>query len=301
MGKILRIAMLFVSCIILFSPARAQNTAGTVVRGTVKDNQGATLPGVTVTAKGTKVSVITNVDGVYSINVPAGATTLVFRFVGMQTKEVAINGRTQINTTLEASTTTLSEVTVSIGYGTQKRQDVNGAISSVTAAQIANIPQPSIDQMLQGQAAGVTVTNNSGQPGSATSVHIRGITSFNGTDPLYVIDGVEQAAGSPSALNSPGSSNQETSISPLAMLNPNDIESVDILKDASATAIYGSRGANGVVLITTKKGKAGQAKVTYDGFVGVQQQGKFLKMMNLQQYAKLENQLSAVYRTQPRA
>lgn len=302
MGKILRIAMLFVSCIILFSPARAQNGSGTVVRGTVKDDHGSSLPGVTVKVKGTQVAVITNIDGLYSINVPINSNTLVFSFVGMETKEVAINGRTQINVALVASSQALADVNVvSIGYGTQRRQDVNGAISSVSATQIADLPQPSIDQMLQGQAAGVTITNNSGQPGSSTSVHVRGITSFSSTEPLYVVDGVEQAAASPQALNSPGSSNQEITVSPLALLNPDDIESVDILKDASATAIYGSRGANGVVIITTKKGKAGQAKVTYDGFVGLQQQGKFLKMMNLQQYATLENQLSAVYRTQPRA
>src|SRR5579875_1577836 len=141
MGKILRRAMLFVSCIvIMFSPARAQNGAGTVVRGTVKDNQGGSLPGVTVKVKGTKVAVVTNVEGNYSVNVPAGSNTLVFSFVGMETQEVDINGRTQINVTLKESARTLATVdVVSIGYGTQRRQDVNGAISSVTASQIANI------------------------------------------------------------------------------------------------------------------------------------------------------------------
>jgi TonB-linked SusC/RagA family outer membrane protein len=154
--------------------------------------------------------------------------------------------------------------------------------------------------MLQGKAAGVTVTQNSGEPGSATSVHIRGISNFGNSEPLYVIDGVEVNGNAPNGysggaqLNTPGSSNMETSISPLALLNPNDIESIDILKDASAAAIYGSRAAYGVVLITTKRGK-GTAKVTYDGFVGWQSQGKFLKMDNLQQYATLQNKLATIF------
>ncbi|CAM3643655.1 TonB-dependent receptor [Mucilaginibacter galii] len=298
MGKILRIALLFVFTV-LYANVWAQGTE-TTVTGTVSDKQGNTLPGVTVTVKDARISTQTNVDGKYSVRVPATAKVLVFSFIGMTTQEVNIDGRTVVNLTFESSSTALADV-VKIGFGSQKRRDVNGAISSVTAAQIADIPQPSIDQMLQGKAAGVTVTQNSGGPGSSTSVHIRGITAFGASEPLYVIDGVERQGNAPTALlTRPGGGQEETSVSPLSSINPNDIESVDILKDASATAIYGSRGANGVVIITTKRGKNGTARVNYDGFVGVQQQGKFLDVMDLPQYAALQNRLAVAFGIQPR-
>jgi TonB-linked SusC/RagA family outer membrane protein len=281
---------------------------GTVIKGTVTDDKGVTLPGVTVTVKGMQVNAITDVNGKYTIQVPPAGNTLVFSFIGMERQEVSIGTKTTINVTMALSSTALSEVIVTnIGYGTQRRQDVNGAISSISAKDIQDLPQPSIDQMLQGKAAGVTVTSNSGEPGSATSVHIRGINNFGSSEPLYVIDGVEVSGNAPNGysggaqLNSPGSSNMETSVSPLAMLNPNDIESIDILKDASASAIYGSRGANGVIIITTKRGRSGASKVTYDGYVGVQQQGKFLQMDDLQQYAALENRLATAFGVPPRA
>ncbi|QJD96476.1 TonB-dependent receptor [Mucilaginibacter robiniae] len=299
MGKFLRIAMLFV-CFFACIRAFAQD-AGTRITGTVSDDKGVTLPGVTVKVTGTSNAVVTNLDGKYTITAPAGAKSLTYTFVGMETHVENIAGRTVINATLGQSSKALNDVVV-IGYGTQKRGDVNGAIASVTATQIADIPQPSVDQMLQGKAAGVTVTQNSGAPGSATSVHIRGITAFGNSEPLYVIDGVERSGSAPTAvLGRPGGGQDETGVSALATLNPDDIESIDILKDASATAIYGSRGANGVVIITTKKGKTGTPIVTYDGFVGMQQQGKFLDMMNLQQYATLENRLATAFRIQPRA
>lgn len=306
MGKFLRMALLFGSFFI-YASTMAQN-AGTAIKGTVTDDKGTTLPGVTVAVKDSKVSTVTNVNGQYSITVPAGAQTLVFRFIGMITKEVPISGKTVIDVKMQTSTTVLEEVTVTnIGYGTQKRGDVNGAISSVSAKEIQDIPQPSIDQMLQGKAAGVTITQNSGEPGSATSVHIRGINNFGQSEPLYVIDGVEMGGDAPNGysggaqLNSPGSSNMETTVSPLAMLNPNDIESIDILKDASASAIYGSRGANGVIIITTKHGHSGNTHIGYDGYVGLQQQGKFLQMDDLQQYAALENRLATAFGTPARA
>jgi len=296
--------LLFLS-LVMCTTVMAQ-TPGTVIKGTVTDDKGVTLPGATVSVKGAPVRTTTDVNGRYSIEVPANGKTLVFTFIGMDTKEVLIGTKTTINVALELSSTALTDVVV-IGYGVQKRGDVNGAISSVSAKDIQDIPQPSVDQMLQGKAAGVSVTLNSGEPGSATSVHIRGITNFGNSEPLYVIDGVELSGNAPNGysggaqLNSPGSSNMETSVSPLAMLNPNDIESIDILKDASATAIYGSRGAYGVIIITTKRGKAGTAKVTYDGFVGQQEQGKFLKMDDLQQYAVLENRLALAFGETPRS
>ncbi|RYE27261.1 MAG: TonB-dependent receptor [Sphingobacteriaceae bacterium] len=292
MRKILRAFMLIVIIVHGSGSLFAQNRT---INGTVFDEKGVTLPGASVTVKNTKISAGTDVNGNYSISVPASSTTLVFSFIGSTTQEIVIGNKATVNATLKATTTALNEVNVvSIGYGTQRRQDINGSISSVTAAQIANIPQPSVDQMLQGKAAGVTVTNNSGAPGSNASVHIRGITAFGNSEPLYVIDGVERAGSTPGVqLGRPGGGQDETGVSALATLNPNDIESVDILKDASATSIYGSRGANGVVIITTKRGRAGTPTVTYDGFVGLQQQGKFVKMMNLQQYAALENNIAA--------
>jgi TonB-linked SusC/RagA family outer membrane protein len=294
MRKILRAVMLF--AIIVHSTTNLFAQSRTVT-GTVYDNKGVTLPGASVTVKNTKTSAGTDLNGKYSIAVPAGSTTLVFSFIGSTTQEVAIGNRTTVNVTLKPTATALNEVVV-IGYGTQRREDVNGAISSVKASDIANLPQVSVDQLLQGKASGVTITQNSGGPGSATSVHIRGVTSLSGSnEPLYVIDGVAisgDAENRSTSGRAPGISpnNGETGTSPLAFLNPADIESIDVLKDASATAIYGSRGSNGVIIITTKHGRNGTARISYDGYYGIQDQGKYLPMMNLQQYANLQNAIA---------
>ena len=300
MRKILRMALLFVSLLMCASiAARAQ---GTAIKGTVTDEKGTALPGVTVSVKGTQVKTNTDLNGKYSITVPAAGKTLIFTFIGMETQEVAIGIETTINVSMKLTSTALTDVVV-IGYGSQKRGDVNGAIASVSAKDIQDIPQPSIDQMLQGKAAGVTVTQNSGAPGASVTVNIRGIASFTNTQPLYVIDGVAISGNAQDnlALTSQASpSQQETSVSPLTALNPNDIESIDVLKDASATAIYGSRGANGVVIITTKKGKNGVGKINYDFWYGTQSQGKFLDVMNLQQYASYQNTLATEFGITPR-
>lgn len=296
MGKFLRIALLF-SFVLMCLRGMAQNQE-TVVQGTVADEKGVTLPGVTVAVKDSKTAVVTDISGKFRLTLPANAKILVFTFIGAEKQEVVIGNKTTFTITLKSSTTALSDINVvAIGYGSQRRQDVNGAISSVKAADIANVPQASIDQMLQGRVSGVTITQNSGAPGSQTSVHIRGITSLSGSnEPLYVIDGV---AISGDALNRSTSgrsvalgSNDEVGVSPLSLINPSDIESIDVLKDASATAIYGSRASNGVIIITTKRGKNGSARIGYDGYYGIQTQGKFLKMMNLPQYAKLQNELA---------
>ncbi|PZX63716.1 TonB-linked SusC/RagA family outer membrane protein [Hydrotalea sandarakina] len=287
-----------VMCLLLGNVVHAQTRK---ISGTVADDKGAMLDGVTVMVKDSKVRTTTNANGVFSINVPNDKHVLVFSYVGLKTQEVNINGKDNIHVVLKPSSSDLNDVVV-IGYGTQRKQDVNGAISTVSSKQIADIPQPSVDQMLQGRASGVTVTQNSGQPGAAVSVRIRGITSFSGSEPLYVIDGVaidgnapSQASSNDKTLGGLSPSEQEQKPSVLASINPNDIESIDILKDASATAIYGSRGANGVVIITTKKGKYGEAHLNYDAYYGFQEQGKFLKMMNLPQYAKFENTLADLY------
>ncbi|WP_020603057.1 SusC/RagA family TonB-linked outer membrane protein [Spirosoma spitsbergense] len=278
-----------------------------LIKGTVSDEKGNTLPGATVSVKGTQLGTTTDANGQFSINLPAGAKTLVFSFIGMVTQEVVVGNRTTLNVTLKVGDRSLDEVVV-IGYGTQRRQDLNGAVSSVKAEEIANIPQSSVDQLLQGRAAGLTVTQNSGQPGSSTSVRIRGITSLTGSsEPLYVIDGVPISGDANNSSTSGRSSlqnfngNGQAAVSPLTLLNPNDIQSIDVLKDASATAIYGNRAANGVIIITTKRGKNGSARISYDGYVGLQTPSKYLKLMDLPQYARLQNDLADVYGTQRRS
>jgi TonB-linked SusC/RagA family outer membrane protein len=219
------------------------------ITGSVTGPDGVTLPGVTVVEKGTANGTVTNVDGNYSINVSAGANTLIFSFVGMIAQEVAIGSSSVYNVKLDQETIGLEEV-VAIGYGTAKKRDVTGSVGSVKADLIvrSNPVQPA--SALQGQVAGVNVRKNNSQPGSDYTIDIRGVHSISfSSEPLVVIDGVMGGK--------------------LNTLNPSDIETMDVLKDASATAIYGARGANGVIIVTTKKGKSGKTKVTYDGYVGV--------------------------------
>jgi len=272
------------------------------ITGTILDDKGSILSGATVMVKGEKISTTSNLDGKFSLTIPPRARTLVISYIGMLQQDVAVGSKTTFNISMRPSTSTLSDVVV-IGYGTQKRGDINGAVSSVSSKELANIPQSSVDQMLQGKVSGATITQNTGAPGAGVSIRIRGITTFGGSEPLYVIDGVTIDGNANKGLvltSSASPSTQETSPSPLASLNPNDIESVDVLKDASATAIYGSRGSNGVIIITTKKGKLGQNKINYDGFYGNQTQGRFLKVMDLPQYAAYENTLAATYYLTPR-
>nr|WP_314495927.1 TonB-dependent receptor [uncultured Chryseobacterium sp.] len=199
----------------------------------------------------------------------------------------------------------IDEVVI-VGYGTQKRSDVNSSISSIKAKDLENIKQTSVDQMIQGKLSGVTVTNGSGQPGAAVSIKIRGSASINNSnEPLYIIDGVpisgdatgRTTSGRPIAGNdfsSTGGSGN-VAVSPVSFLNPNDIESIDVLKDASATAIYGSRGANGVIIITTKSGKKGAGKISYEGFTSISENYKDLDVLNLRQYAQLQNAMASVF------
>lgn len=252
------------------------------VTGVVNDSRGTPLPGVNIVEKGTNNGVVSDFDGNYSISVENNAT-LVFSYLGFQTSELAVNGRSAINISMQEDTQLLDEVVV-IGYGSQLKEDISGSVASVNTEALETIPQVSIDQMIQGRAAGVSVTTNSGQPGSSVSVRIRGINSISGSsEPLYILDGV------------PVSGDGGGGVSPLASINPNDIQSVDILKDASATAIYGSRGSNGVVLITTKKGKAGKGKLSYSSYVAVQQPTNIIDVMNLQEYAVLQNEMNRIY------
>lgn len=284
-------------------------TAQTKVEGVVFDEKGLTLPGVNVFVSGTKNAVSTDFDGKFLIVAPPEGT-LEFTFIGYDNQKVAIKGRTKINITLKSSSESLKEVVV-IGYGTQKRNDINSSISSVKSSDIENLKQVSVDQMLQGKAAGVTVTNNTGAPGSAASIRVRGTTSLNGTnEPLYVIDGVPISGDATGRSNSgqpiagkdfsPNGGYGNSAVSPLSMINPSDIESIDILKDASATSIYGSRGANGVIIITTKSGKKNLGKMTYEGYSSFVSNYKSLDVMNLQEYAKNKTELANLYGAQVR-
>ena len=277
-------------------------TAQVKVSGIVSDDKGLSIPGANISILGSKVSASTDFDGKYTIDAPANAV-LQFSFIGFDSKKIEVNGQTKINVTLLSASQNLRDVVV-IGYGTQKRGDVNGAVSSVKAVDIADSRQVTVDQMLQGRAAGVVVTNNSGQPGGNVSIRIRGATSLSGSnEPLYIIDGVpisgdatnSSTSGRPIAGGYVGGNAGSVTVSPLSLINPNDIESFDILKDASATAIYGSRGANGVVVITTKSGKKGTGKFSYDSYISTQKVAKFLDAMSLGQYATQQNELSKVY------
>ena len=245
---------------------------GRVITGTVTSTEdGLGVPGATVLVKGTTIGTATDIDGKYTINVPAGSNVLVFTFVGLTSQEVNIGNRSMINVALESDVTALSEVIVT-GYGTQPKREVTGAVSSVKGDAIQNLPLQSFDRALQGRASGVQVRSSNGLPGGAVNIRIRGVGSINaGNEPLFIVDGVQ--------LNNQSNASF-TQSNPLAFLNPNDIESMEILKDAASAAIYGSQAANGVVIITTKKGKQGKAKFEFNAFSGETQPMKFLDILS---------------------
>ena len=253
------------------NPLQSRTVSGTVV----SEADGEPLIGVSVYLKGnTGKGVVTDLNGRYSLTVPAGAT-LVFSYVGFTTQEVKVEGSV-VNVELKEDAELLDEVVV-VGYGTMKRSDLTGSVVSVGEDEIKQSVITSLDQVLQGRAAGVQVTQNSGAPGGGISVSIRGINSLNGNEPLYVIDGV--------AIS--GNANNNTNA--LSSINPSDIVSMEILKDASATAIYGSRASNGVVMITTRQGQAGKTRISYEGYFGLQQLPKKLDVLNLREYAEYQN------------
>jgi TonB-dependent starch-binding outer membrane protein SusC len=284
--KISRIAVLVLSLSIMVHSTQAQNT----LTGLVRDPTGIALPGVNVLIKGTTQGTTTDADGKFTLQASA-SDVLVISFIGYKTQEVRIGNQTNITAVLGEDISTLSEVVV-IGYGSIKRTDVTTSISSISQKELSSLPVAGIDQAIQGRLAGVTVNNNGGQPGGGVSVRVRGITSVNGNEPLYVIDGVPiQNPITTLEANFLGGGSGQTAQSVMASINPADIESIDVLKDASAQAIYGSRAANGVVLITTKKGRAGEGKITYDTYFGTQHIPKKLPVMNLQQFATFQNSI----------
>ena len=269
-------------------------SAQTKVTGTVVDSFDEPLIGVSVTEKGNPGNgCTTNIDGEFSITVKNPKATLVFTYVGMKTQDVALNGRTSIDVKMEDNAVALQEV-VAVGYGTQRKSDITGSVARISEEQMKQTIATNADQMLQGKVAGVQVTSNSGAPGAATSIRIRGASSLNSSnEPLYVIDGVPMSTNNESigGFDWAGGSNGQTKINPLAAIAPSDIVSMDVLKDASACAIYGAAGANGVVLITTRRGAAGKTNVTYDGYLAWQQTAKRIDMMDLRGYADYQSQL----------
>ncbi|WP_366182880.1 TonB-dependent receptor [Flavobacterium ovatum] len=264
------------------------------IQGVVTDKARLPLPGVNVSVKGTATGVVTNADGSFVLSkVPANAK-IIFSFIGFTSKEVAVDNKSTINVSLVEDTNNLEEVVV-VGYGTVKKKDVTGAVSTVSAKSIKDQPFTGLDQALQGKVSGVTITQNSGTPGGGVSIRIRGIASLSGNEPLYVVDGVPINGGDNNdsfSYSSLGGASGQTKSSALTSINPSDIESMDILKDASATAIYGSRGSNGVVLITTKKGKKGKSTISYETYTGVQQVTKYLDVLNLRDFAKYRTSVS---------
>lgn len=250
--------------------------AQTRIVGIVTDERQEPIPGVNVIVKGTKTGTITDLEGQYQISVPKGSSVLTFSFLGYATKEVTIGNKTRINVTLKEDAVILDEV-VAIGYGSVKKSDLTGSVSNVDMEDLTKAPVTSIDQALAGRVAGVQVVATDARPGATSNIVIRGsntISDSSDGSPLYVIDGFP--------MEDPD----------LAAYNPNDIESIDVLKDASATAIYGARGANGVIIINTKRGKEAPPTVTYDGYITWQTEPQFLKMMDAYNFVKLQTKLN---------
>ncbi len=256
--------LLFI-CFFIPTLSRAQHT----IKGTVSNTEGEKIPGVNILLKGTSTGTITDQDGQYNLEVPEPRGTLIFKFVGYKTIEVPINNRSTINIEMEIKEEELSEVVV-IGYGVQKKSDLTGAITQVKTREIKETASIGIDQALQGRAAGVQITQNSGMPGSGVMVQIRGMGTWNDSDPLFVVDGVPMEEN-------------------VSSLNPADIASIEVLKDASAAAIYGARAANGVVLISTKQGKSGHMQVSLDYYSAVQQPWQMIDMCDAIEYGNTYN------------
>lgn len=245
------------------------------VKGVVTSaDDGLPIPGATIVVKGKTTGIITSPDGTYALKVPANAT-LIFSFVGLKSQEVAVNNRTTINVALSSANEAIEEVVV-VGYGTQKKSVVTGAISSVKSKDLEKVAPGRVEQSLQGRVSGVTVAANSGQPGSSSTIRVRGVTTFGdgGNNPLWVVDGVVVDAGG------------------IGYLNQSDIESIEVLKDAASAAIYGTRAATGVIMVTTKKGSSGKLNVSYNGFFGSSAPARMLDLLNASQYGTLLNERS---------
>ena len=269
------------------------------VTGVIRDGaDGSTMPSVNVVVKGTTLGTISDFDGAFSINVSEEKPVLRFTLIGYKPFEITLKpNQTKVNVTLHEDTELLEEVVV-VGYGTMKKSDLSGASVSMGEDKIKGSIITNLDQAFKGRAAGVESMQTSGAPGSSVSIRVRGQATINANaEPLYVVDGVIiQGGGSTGAdfgLGDALGNGTKSTISPMSSINPSDIVSMEILKDASATAIYGAQASNGVVLITTKRGKAGEAKFSYEGMFGVQSQTSRLNMMNLREFAEYSNSVAA--------
>lgn len=268
----------FIAILLFSSPLLAQDI--TVTGKVTNKTNGEVLPGATITVKGSSTATQTDANGLFKINVPKSGAVLVVTYSGMLEQEIpVISGVSDYNVQLDSRVGSLNEVIV-VGYGTQRKSNITGSISSVKAKDLENIPNGSITQALEGRVSGVTIMQNSGQPGSGSTVRVRGITTFNNNNPLWVVDGVVVDNGG------------------IPYLNQSDIESIEVLKDAASAAIYGTRAAAGVILVTTKKGKSGRVNVSYNGYYGVSAPAKVLSLLNATQYAVLRNE-SAVAAGKP--
>ena len=284
----LTVIVLLISISQLFAVASSSGLSANVslqqerkITGKVIDRSGASLPGVSVVATGTTTGTITDADGKFSLLIPSNATMLSFSFVGMATQQVPVGNKTVFNVRLEENEIGIGEV-VAIGYGTTKKSDLTGSVSVINAEKLKELPVSGVDQKIKGQLPGVRIQQVSGTPGGGTSVQIRGTGSLGaGNEPLYVVDGMPYSTGSNQGLN------------PLIQINPNDVESITVLKDASSTAIYGSRGANGVIIITTRKGSYNKTEVNYSSMTGIAtlpQKGR-PQMMNAREFAELQKEV----------
>ncbi|MBS1603188.1 MAG: SusC/RagA family TonB-linked outer membrane protein [Bacteroidetes bacterium] len=280
------------------APAITEPLPPPQVTGRILNDSGSPIPGVTISVKGGKVVGITNDQGQFILtNIPDDAI-LVFTSVNMETKEVRLNGRRELTFTMVSKLSQLDEV-VAIAYGTSTRRRNTGSISSVTSEEISKQPVQNPLNALEGRVAGALITQNNGVPGSNVNIQIRGSSSLgNGTIPLYIIDGVpfniqDQSIPNNGALNNYALRGAQGSISPFSVINPSDIERIDVLKDADATAIYGTRAANGVILITTKKGKAGKTKLDINVYQGQGKVAHFIDMLSLPQYLALRHKAFA--------
>ncbi|HLP06220.1 MAG TPA: TonB-dependent receptor [Paludibacter sp.] len=293
----MRRKIIFLSGLLLFGVFLASAQQNLSVSGIVTDaSDGSPIVGVSVLVKGSSTArTVTDMKGKYNLNVPQGSS-LVFSYIGMEKQTIPVKSQV-INVKLQADSRVLNEV-VAIGYGTMKKSDLSGASVTVSEEKLKGSIITNMDQALQGRVTGVTAVQTSGAPGSSVSIRVRGQSTINsGAEPLYVIDGVpvqsNGKSGADYGLGDGLGNGSVSTISPISTINPSDIVTMEILKDASATAIYGSRGSNGVVLITTKRGKAGEAKFSYDGIYSIQRQAKRLDVMNLKQFAEYSNGMAS--------
>ena len=284
-----KVTFLILSLLLFSHLTFAQN----LVKGNVTSTSGESIPGVNIVIKGTTTGTVTDIDGNFTLDVnDIQNAQLTISFIGFQTQIVDVNNRNVIDIQLKQSLVDIDEIVV-VGYGQMRRSDLTGSISSVSVKNANERGVPSIDQLLQGRAAGVHVKTNSGVPGGSVQINIRGVGSMSASNqPLYVVDGMILDAGGDIAGDA--STVAMTASNPISFLSPEDIESIEILKDASATAIYGSRGANGVVLITTKSGVKGKAEITYSNGFSFSEVEKHINVMDGYQWKDYRNELNEI-------